>query len=259
MSKYLITIDSGSDLPIEVCKENNIIPMIQNYTLDYVSYKDTMKEEDYKVIYKKLKKGSLYISENNNAYSYIEFWYKILKENKTIIHICVGDKTYKQAMVAKEILEKEIDGVSINIIETSLNSLGSGMLALKISELKSSGLDVKEIVDFANEEKKLIKSLYSVKCSRKLRKISNTFECLSKYQNNVSLKDLTIGDTLSNPGEQTLYISHSNDIKKVKKLGKKLKESYGFKDVFYSCMSPDSNLSNGLDVVAMFFYKNANI
>ena len=55
---------------------------------------------------------------------------------------------------------------------------------------------------------------------------------------------------------QTLYISHSDNVKDAKVCGEKIKEELGFKNVYYSYMGPSVISNIGPNFLALFFFKD---
>ena len=51
---YIISTDSGCDLSIDVCKENNIISLLMHYYDEEKICTDTMKQEDIIKLYRSM-------------------------------------------------------------------------------------------------------------------------------------------------------------------------------------------------------------
>ena len=54
MYPFLLTTDSGCDLPLEYCEQNDVTVLRMTYELDGVARKDTMRVEDFVELYEKM-------------------------------------------------------------------------------------------------------------------------------------------------------------------------------------------------------------
>lgn len=242
--KYLISIDSGSDLNIQMLKMHSIISMHTSYILNEQKYTDNFNYEGYKTLYDNIRKGNYSNELNNNVYVYLDFFYKLLNENLPILHICTSLKNYQYANEAKELIIKNFPNASIYITYSNKISLGVGMLALHASYLRFKGLNIVDVVNWIESNKNNINS-YIAKDNLESFEIKDYKKCDE--------------DKLSNILEDTLFITHSDNEENAYKFGENLKNKYGFKNVFYSYMGPSAVKRIGIDSLAIFFYNKKQI
>ena len=117
---YIISTDSGCDLSIEVCKENNIIPLLMHYYDEEKIFTDTMKQEDLMNFYRNMISGTMYKTTAVNIMEGYEFLKSLMKYNQPIIHITLGSGisgTYNNMLQAKELVLKEYPNANITIVD----------------------------------------------------------------------------------------------------------------------------------------------
>ena len=139
---YIISTDSGCDLSINVCKENNIIPLLMHYYDEEKIYTDTMKQDDLMKFYRNMIGGTMYKTTAVNITEGYEFLKSLMHYNQPIIHITLGSGisgTYNNMLQAKDLILKEYPNANITIIDSTLASLGYGMLVLEASKLRKEG------------------------------------------------------------------------------------------------------------------------
>lgn len=276
--KYIISVDYGCDLSMKECIKNNIIPIQLSYVIDDTLLKDNLDEKEYIKIYKKVRKGKKASIISTNVYVYLDFFYNLLKKNKNILHICEGNlesNNYKWANFAKEVLKEEYNDLNIVIINSNSLSLGAGMLALEASKKRSEDVSLEDVSTWILENARNVNSIFASH-KAKNRVIENGLnKMLSKktilklkangdleLANGTSFNDLYsflkngIINSDNSFKNQTLYISHSDNIKDAKVCGEKIKEELGFKNVYYSYMGPSVISNIGPNFLALFFFKD---
>lgn len=265
---FIITIDSGCDLSMSVCKKNNIIPLQMNYVIDNQQVVDTLEDKEYKEYSKQIKKGSSFMKFKANAYVYLDFWYKLLSSHKSIIHICssLDSRNYDNALIAKRMICEQFSEIQIHVVDSKNISLGSGMLALYASILRSNGSSFEETVCWIEENKLNVNNVIA---STKFTNKALKKKTLAKQLANGTIKELEstylsnrfesavkkeLSDYLVNPSEQTLFVcSYDNDVV-AQNCGEQIKKMFGFKNVYYGAMNPVSANSFNPDTIALFFF-----
>lgn len=279
---FIITVDSNCDLNLNVCKKNNIIPLQLTYIMDEAIYVDTMKERSYKTFYNKMRNGVYLKSGNADIYQYMDFWYKLLKLNLPILHICVSsdvNSNYKNANIAKQTLLENYKNAKILVLDSKLVTIGCGLLALKAAEYRNKNFDIEDCYNYLENIKYNINSCYTTKNIkylnnfgkinanriekkskiRKMLKINKNGELIitnKKINNRKMLKTIeeNIKKQVIKPNEQTLFISHSDDFTNAKKYGEKLKNELNFQNVFYTQIGPSTGSMTGPGFIAMYFF-----
>ena len=109
MGSFIVTTDSGCDLPLSFCSSRGIIPLKMNYAIGDKSYTDTMDPKDLKSFYDGMRAGDV-------------------------------PKTSQ----VTDMLMKENPGADIRVIDSTLASVGYGMLAILAADLRDCGSSADE-------------------------------------------------------------------------------------------------------------------
>ena len=155
MQKFIVTTDSGCDLPIELLSERGIIPIRLYYEVNGELAEDTMRAADCHEFYEKMRRGAVPKTSQINKEQFKEFFNSLLREKKPIIHISLGSAvsgTYKSAATAAEELKEEC-GAEIFTLDSTLCSTGYGMLALKAAEMRDNGEEAQACFDYLQKHK----------------------------------------------------------------------------------------------------------
>lgn len=132
MSDYIITTDSGCDLPLSELQKHNIIPFMLQYEIDDVLFTDTMLHEDCHLFYEKMRAGAAPHTSQINAQQFVDFWKPLLKNGLPILHISLGSGvsgTYRNGTLARAMLLEDFPDAEIYVLDSTLCSVGYGMLA----------------------------------------------------------------------------------------------------------------------------------
>lgn len=80
MGSFIVTTDSGCDLPLSFCSSRGIIPLKMNYAIGDKSYTDTMDPKDLKSFYDGMRAGDVPKTSQVTPYQFIEFWTPLLEK-----------------------------------------------------------------------------------------------------------------------------------------------------------------------------------
>ncbi len=283
MKNFIVTTDSGCDLSIERCRERGIHPVAMNYSLNGENMRDTMETKDLKEFYDGMRNGDVPQTSQITPHQYTEFWTPLLKHCLPIIHISLGGSisgTYANGVMAAKMLKEEYPDSDIRVIDSTLASVGYGMLAEKAADMRDEGKSIDECEKKLNELKERINTCYTTgdltylyrsgRVSKTGMVIAHTLNIWpilkldleghlivqSKERgkkNTVSRIHDIIGELCENPEEQTLVICHSDIPEEAKCFGEGIKEKFGFKDVIYTYIGTTIGSNCGPGLVAAFF------
>ena len=100
-----------------------------------------------------------------NLASFEKYFEEVLKNGEDVFYIGLTDAlsgTYKNAIKAKEILEKKYPERKIYIYDTNQASTGAGLLCQIISKMQDEGKDIDQIDAFTKENSKYMVSQFGV-------------------------------------------------------------------------------------------------
>lgn len=283
MGKFIVTTDSGCDLSMQVCREKGIIPVEMNYSLNGESKRDTMNQSDLRQFYDGMRNGDVPKTSQVTPNQYIEFWTPLLKEGLPIVHISLGSGisgTYANGVMAAQTLMEDYPGADIRVVDSTLASVGYGMLAIMAADMRDAGKSVSECEDYLNEIKSRINTYYTTgdltylyrsgrvsKTGMVIAHALNIWPILNLdleghlivqskergRKNTVNRIHEIISTLCENPEEQTLYICHSDIPDEAHAFGEEIKEKFGFKDVFYTYIGTTIGSNCGPGLMAAFF------
>ena len=284
MENFIVTTDSGCDLPLELLMERKIKPLMLSYIIDGVAFKDTMIHADCHQFYEKMRKGAVPKTSQLNAYEFVEFWRPLLKKGTPIIHISLGSGvsgTWHNGLIASHMLMQEIPGSKIYVVDSTLCSTGYGMLALKAAEMRDAGKSAAETFAWLEQHKINVNTWYTTdellylrrsgRCSRASAIIGTAFkicpilnldsaghlivqERVRTLPKTIARIHEIIGDTVVDPQNQTLYICHSDIQDQAREFGEALKKEFGFKDVYYTYIGTIIGSNCGPGLMAAFYF-----
>lgn len=281
---YIISTDSGCDLSIEVLKENNIIPLFMHYYDDEGIYTDTMESEDIIKFYHNMISGKMYKTTAVNISEGYDFLKKLIEYGKPIIHISLGSGisgTYNNMEKAKELILNDYPNADITIIDSTLASLGYGLLVLEAATLRKEGKTKEEVINYLESVKLGVNPYYTTNTLTYLARGGRVTKIASIFGNVLSIRPILrlddkgcllvhtkghgkkntmkkIVELVKEAGidlrNQTLYISHSLATDDAIEYGELLKKELGFKDILYSYIGTIIGSHTGPGLVAVFFH-----
>lgn len=284
MKRFIIATDSGCDLPLSKLEERDIRALRIQYELDGAVVDDTMLHEDCKAFYERMRNGAAPRTSQINTERFTAFWRELAKEGLPIVHISLGSGisgTYYSGMQAAEQLKTELPNASIHLIDSTLASVGYGMLALKAADMRDAGETPEACVDFLNAHKAEINTYYTTSDLTYLYRsgrVSRTGMAVAHALGicpilNLDLEghlivqervrgvkatlrriDAIVQELVVRPEEQVLYICHSDIPEQARAFGDGLKERHGFKDVYYTYIGTTIGAHSGPGLMAAFFF-----
>ena len=164
MTDFILSAESTVDLPREVLEKENIRWIGFPYQIDDVDYIDdlglTMKLEDF---YQKLNEGSIARTSQITYIRYMEYFEKLLEENKDILHLSLSSGMtggVQQALMAKEELEKKYQDRKIYIVDSLTATSTEGLILLALNELRKEGKPIEKVYEWALENRKLANAVF---------------------------------------------------------------------------------------------------
>lgn len=162
--KIKLITDSACDLPLEYIQKNAIDVAYLEVNVQGTFIQDDFGQTlSHKQFYKLLREGELTSTSQVNIHTFEEIFEKYIKEEYAIIYIglaSVLSGTVNSATVARENLLEKYPHAHISVIDSKSASLGEGLLVTKACEMIQKGYDVKEIVNWVeNNRSKVIHAI----------------------------------------------------------------------------------------------------
>lgn len=279
---YIITTDTTSDLPEEYVKKHDLHLLSFNYIVNDVSY-NIDNELPHKEFYNKMRDGSVPItSQVNPGYAKEFFQNCIAKYDANILHIGFSSGlsgSYNNTMVAALEVMEENPGRKIIVVDSLGASLGQGLLVHKAVKLKEQGQSIDEVYNWLEANKLKLCHYFTVddlvylyrggrvsKTSAYAAGVLNIkpilhidneghLVALSKTRGRKkSLKELAdIMEKRILPGEEDIFISHSDCMEDAESLAKNIKERFNIEPLIISHIGPTIGAHTGPGTVAVFY------
>ncbi|HMM06606.1 MAG TPA: DegV family protein [Clostridiales bacterium] len=285
MDRFQLMTDSGCDLPMSLCKERGIIPLQLSYEIDGVTYLDAMDHADCHRFYEWMREGKVPHTSQITPSQYLDFWKDALaQKDLPIVHISMGSGisgTYNNALIAKDQLLQEFPDALIDVVDSTLASVGYGMLALASADLRDQGKTPAECGAWLNAHKGEINTYYTTgdlsylyrsgRVSRAGMVIAHALniwpilnldagghlivqEKARGKKKTVQRIHQIIGELCPHPENQVLFICHSDIYAEAKEFGDGIQGQFGFKDVYYTYIGSTIGTHSGPGLMAAFFY-----
>ena len=281
MADYIISTDTGSDLTEELYTKYDIRPLKMEYEVDGKVYEDTFVGSELDAFYNSMRDGACPKTTQLNITKLEAFFTELASEGKPIIYLSLGSGisgSYNNACnAAKEVSEKT--GVDIHVVDSSVASLGGGMLCLRASDNRAKGMSVEENIADIDAVKHNIVIYFTTKDLTYLHRggrVSSASKVLGHmlginpiltldFEGHLKVHEKArgdkgtydrieklVGEGVIDPTEQVLYISQADAMEKAVKYGDALKAKYGFKDVVITNIGTIIGAHTGPGLVAMF-------
>lgn len=283
MEKFIVTTDSGCDLSGEYCESLGIVPLKMCWTAGEENITDTMVPTELEAFYDGMRSGTEPKTSQVTPYQYIEFWTPLLERKLPIVHIALGSAisgTYANGVKAAEMMREEHPDCVIHVVDSTLASVGYGMLAINAAKMRDEGFTPEQCVAELERTKASVNTIYTTGDLTYLYRsgrVSRTGMVVAHALNIWPILRLNIEGTLLvtakergkkhtldrinkiieeavlEPEKQTLYICHSDIPEEAHEFGESLKELFGFKDVFYTYIGTTIGSNCGPGLMAAFF------
>ena len=263
MSKIKLLVDGGCDLPKETLEKYNIGIVGLNISFGEESFIGGL-EIDNETFYKRMKEEKeLPKTSCPSPDRFIEAY----KGEEDVLLLTVSSKlsgTYSSAKLAKDMYDSEFGDKKVEVLDTMSGSIGQGLLAIKASELISTGKSLDEVIEALNVLKedilfygtletldnaikggrinpiagKIINALNFkaiiqvtegiVKPIDKARGVNNSLKKILDYVDN----------NINQPSDRVLAIAHAYCNDKAVKIKESLESKYDFKEIIIAEIGP---------------------
>lgn len=283
MASFLVSTDSGCDLSAETLRQLDVRPIFMNYTVDGVSHPDTMEPVALDAFYRSMEQGAVPKTSSISIGEFTEYFSRLSEEACPVVHIALGagiSGTYQNAVHAAELVAEEHPGTTIHVVNSSLASLGYGILVLKAAAMRDAGATAEDCVAELERVKHGVSPYYTTddltylyrggRVSRGGMIIAHALGIQPildlDYEGHLRVCGKARGQKQTwsklasfvqaraiEPEKQTLYISHANAPEKAREFGAFLQKEVGFRDIYYSYIGSIIGAHTGPGLVACFF------
>lgn len=283
MVPFLLTTDSGCDLPAEYCNNNDVTVLHMSYSLDGVRCTDTMHVEELSEFFRKMGQGAQVHTSAVNIDEYLCFWRPMLQQKLPIVHIAMGSgisSSYQNACLARETLLEENPDAEIRVIDSLSACMGYGIQVMHAAELRNSGMSAEDAEKDLLQFRHCVHPYYTTADLQYLYRggrVSRTGMVIAHTLNIRPIMNLSadgklqvadkcrgvkktyericdfIEKTVEHPQEQTLYVLHADAIQTAQEYAAAIMARVPFRDVAYSYIGTTIGAHTGPGLVAAFY------
>ena len=157
MGQFILATDSGCDLPAALCAERGIHVFQMKYAIDGIGYVDRSNPAEAPGFYNRMREGAVPITSMISNFEFFEFWNTLLERHHLpIVHVSIGSaisESYSNGVIAREKLLEIYPDAQIHIVDSTLGSLGYGMLCLEAAGMRDVGKNAQEVVAWLEKRK----------------------------------------------------------------------------------------------------------
>lgn len=282
---YVIVTDSCSDLTLKMVKEMNVDVVPLSVEIDGKVYRHYPDERELTVkdFYDKLRDKRVATTSLVNVGAYLEFFEEKLKQGKDILYIAFSSAlsgSYQSSVIASKELNEKYTDRKIVVVDSLSASMGQGLLIWYAYQKQKEGLSILEVAKWVEDHKLNLCHLFTVDDLGTLKRggrLSGTQAFLGSLLKvkpvlhvtdegklvpikkargrKTSLQILVdlMKETITDSKNQTIFISHGDDLKDAEYIAQLIQEQIGVKHIEYGYIGPVVGAHSGPKTIALFF------
>lgn len=282
---FEIVTDSCSDLTLKMVKELELDVIALSVEINGEIYKHYPDERNLKVLdfYNMLRDKQIAKTSLINVGEFLVFFEEKLKAGKDVLYIALSSAlsgSFQSAKIASEELKEKYPERKIIVIDSLGASMGEGLLVWYAVHKKNEGLSLEEVADWIEEYKLHVCHLFTVGDLGTLKRggrlsgtqalvgsllkvkpvlhVSNEGKLVPIKKSRgrkASLQKIVdlMKEQIIEPSQQTIFISHGDDLEDAKYTANLIQEQIGVKDIEYGVIGPVIGAHSGPNTIAVFF------
>lgn len=285
MSGFCVLADSTCDLGVDLLQKYNIEYLRMNYVVDDREYEATLDWADISSAeYYDLMRNGVRIQTTQVPRNVIENVFNAkLDAGEAIVYIGCSSALSGSVKLAKLVADEILSGREgeIYVIDSLCSSLGQGMMAIWAAEMRESGKSAAETAQYIENNRLKVNQCGTVASLEYLRRAGRIKASKAFFGNLFGVKPLIISDirgqnyaykkvkgavnarnetadmlieAAENIADQTLYISHADNLEGAQQLRDVFMSKAKFKDVYISTIGPIVGASVGPGTIISFVY-----
>ncbi|MCL2709073.1 MAG: DegV family protein [Defluviitaleaceae bacterium] len=282
---YLIVTDSTTDLTQEFADKLGLVIVPYLFNLDgkeYYDYPDR-RELSIRDFYDALRDGKTASTSLVTKQRYEEVFRPHLASGKDVIYLCLStglSSSYSQCELAAEELLREYPERKLITIDSLGASMGQGLMAYYASKARDEGKTITENADYIREIIRTTCHWVSVDDLKHLRRGGRVSGASAFMGTILNIKPIIhmdeegrlipvakirgwanvfdylgkrIEETMIEPKDQIIFISHSDSEETAKKLAEYLLNRFGPRQIEINTIGPVIGAHTGPGTIALFY------
>ena len=286
MNDFAIVTDSSCDLPGKLAEELEltVLPLAVHLDgKDYFNYLDG-REISFKDFYGKLREELKCTTSAVNVEAFVGAMEALLQAGKDVLCIAFSSglsNTFNASQLAVQELAEKYPDRKIYAVDSLCASLGQGLLLYLAVQKKRQGKTIDEVRQWVEENKLHICHWFTVDDLNHLKRGGRISSGTALIGTMLGIKPVMhvddeghligmgkargrksslsalvdrMAETVVNPENQTIFISHGDCYQDAKWVGDEAKKRFGVKDVVINYVGPVIGAHSGPGTLALFFY-----
>ncbi|WP_164669501.1 DegV family protein [Virgibacillus doumboii] len=279
-----ILADSASDLSKNHYNEYDIDMVPLTVHLDEKDYKDVTEIEP-KTVYDGMREGKGTKTSQVSPQTFKAIFTSYAEANQPLVYLAFSSElsgTYQTAKMMEQEVKETYPDASIDVIDTKCASIGYGLVVLRAAELARNGATKDEIIETATYHANHMEHIFTVddleylyrggRVSRtaafvgtllKIKPILHVEDGklvpLEKIRGSKKLLNRML-EIMEERGtdfkNQTIGISHGDDLESAQKLADMIKEKFGAQNIMIEMVGAVIGAHSGPGTLALFFLNN---
>lgn len=276
-----ILTDSGCDLPLHFYQENNVTFFPLKVFLNEMEYEDQLSIKP-KAIYDAIRDGQQPKTSQVSPLTFEKTFTEMAYNNEQVIYIAFSSQlsgTYQTAVMILDQVKETYPDFQCTIIDTKCASLGQGLVVMEAARLANANTSYEEIltrIEFLASHMEHLFTVEDLDYLAKGGRVSKASAFLGGLLNIKPLLNVEDGklvpiekirgkkklhkriiEVMSERGvhldQQTIGISHADDIETAVEIKKQMEETFGAKDVLITDIGAVIGSHTGPGTIAIFF------
>ncbi len=286
--KTILFTDSCCDLPISFVRDNNIQVMSIRVNINGEDIPDDLgKSIAHKDFYALIRNGKLPTTSQVNVDTFEKNFRKYVSEGYSIIYIGFSSALsgcVNSARLAKEIIDEEIEGADITIVDTKSASMGLGLLVYYAANMLRDGKSKEDIINWLEENKLKVNHWFTVDDLNHLKRGGRVSSTVAIVGTMLSIKPIMhvdnegrlipvskvkgrkksikalfdkLKEKIVDSENQTVFISHGDCIEEAESLKELILSEIKVKEIIINNIGPAVGTHSGPGTLALFFIGNS--
>ena len=286
MSNFYIITDSGCDLSQDYVDAWGLgyVPLSLNYPeKSHYLYAD-FRGLGVKEFYQSMRDGAAPTTSATTSEQWVEVATPALEAGQDVLLMAFSSgisATYQSSVIAMQELKERFPERKIYAPDNLCVSLGLGLLVKDVVKLRDNGGSIEDAVAFIENNKQRLAHWFTVETLTYLHRGGRVSTATAIAGNVLGIKPILhvddegrlvsmskkrgrkaslqaladkVVETIENPEEQDIFISHGDCIDDVKTLEAMLRERINFKECYANYVGPVIGAHSGPGTMAVFFY-----
>lgn len=284
MSKVILLADSCCDLPVSFFHEHQIPYVSLSFSFKGKELFDDMGQSlPLKDFYDAVRQGEMSTTSQINVQAYLDFFKKNVKPGDSALYLAFSSGlsgSCESAFMAVNQLKEEDPAWDIVVVDSLAASMGEGLLLYHVVQLREQGKSRDEIAAWLAENKLrlahwfTVEDLHHLKRGGRLSATSAVIGTLLQIKPVLHVDDSghlipmdkvrgrkkslsalaqKLFDTIENPEEQVIFISHADSKEDAEYLAQLIRDQVPVRDIWINQIGPVIGAHSGPGTVALFF------